>query len=169
MDAIEAILSRRSISKYTYQQITQQIIDGLLTVAISAPSASNEQPWHFIVIRDREILNEIPILYHYSRMIEEASIAILVCGDLSKLVSRGFWVQDCSAATQNILVAVNAMGLSAVWLGVYPRVDRVNGFRKMFNLPKEVIPFSLISLGYTEVKQSKVDRYKSERIHRNKW
>ena len=92
---------------------------------MSAPSAGNEQPWQFIVIRQRAILDAIPSIHPYSHMLKEAALAIAVCGDLSFEVYKGFWVQDCSAATQNILIAAHGLGLGAVWLGFYPLQDRV--------------------------------------------
>jgi nitroreductase len=169
MEAMEAILTRRSVRKYTDENISDELILELIEAAACAPSAGNQQPWQFIIIDDRKLIDKIPDFHPHSKMLFDAQKTILVCGDLTLEKNKGFWVQDCSSATENILIAARAKGLGSCWLGVYPREDRVNGFRKMFNLPKKVIPFSLISLGYTEVKQSKIDRYKSERIHRNKW
>ncbi|UCD71973.1 MAG: nitroreductase family protein, partial [Syntrophobacterales bacterium] len=148
MDAMDAILSRRSIRKYTKQSVPDQLIKELLEAAMSAPSAGNEQPWHFIVINDRGILDEIPKYHPYSQMIREASVAILICCDLQMDKQDGLWVQDCAAATENLLIAVQAKGLGAVWLGVYPREERVTDFRKLLGIPEHVIPFSLIPIGY---------------------
>lgn len=169
MEAFEAIISRRSIRKYTSQEVPQEVLEGLLKAAMSAPSASNEQPWYFIVIKDRKILNKIPKFHRYSSMLIEAPIAILVCGDLNELKSSGFWVQDCSAATQNILVAANAKGLGAVWLGVYPRERRVNGLRRLLGIPENVVPFSLISIGYPAEKKMPANRFDTSRIHYDRW
>ncbi|MGQ9515504.1 MAG: nitroreductase family protein [Thermoproteota archaeon] len=120
MDALEAILSRRSIRKYDARSIPDSVVEKLLASAMSAPSAGNEQPWHFVVITDRQILKEIPKYHPYSQMLTSTPMAILVCGDPKLERYKGFWVQDCSAATENILIAANAEGLGAVWLGVYP-------------------------------------------------
>ncbi|HGE70115.1 TPA: nitroreductase family protein, partial [Candidatus Poribacteria bacterium] len=130
MDAMQAILSRRSIRRYTDKPVSDEVVEQLLKSAMSAPSAGNEQPWHFVVIRDRQILNEIPKIHPYSGMLKEAPLAILICGDESLQKYKGYWVQDCSAATENLLIAVNALGLGGVWLGVYPIEDRVVGIRK---------------------------------------
>ena len=169
MDVIQTILSRRSIRKYTSQPVPQELIDELLKAAMSAPSAGNEQPWHFVVIRDRKVLNEIPKSHPYSKMLKEASAAILVCGDLEEERHKGFWIQDCSAATQNILIAAHAKGLGAVWLGVYPREERIDGLRKLLGIPEHVMPLSLISIGYPAEQKPPADRYDTSRIHNDRW
>lgn len=169
MDAMEAILSRRSIRKYTNEDVSDEIVKELLEAAMSAPSAGNEQPWHFVVIRDRKILNEIPNIHPYSGMLREAPLAILVCGDESLQKYKGYWVQDCSAATENLLIAINAKGLGGVWLGVYPVEDRVNGIRKLLDMPNNVIPFSLISIGHPAEQKPPANRYNSSRIHYDRW
>lgn len=169
MDAMEAILTRRSIRKYTKQDVPDSLIREILEAAMCAPSAGNQQPWHFVVIRDRKILDEIPKVHPHSYMIKEAPVAILVCGDLSLESRKGFWVQDCSAATENLLLAAHAKGLGAVWLGVYPREDRVNGIRRLLNIPEHVIPFSLIPIGYPAEKSFKIDRYDASRVHYDRW
>lgn len=169
MDAMEAILSRRSIRKYTNEDVSDEIVKELLEAAMSAPSAGNEQPWHFVVIRDRKILNEIPNIHPYSGMLREAPLAILVCGDESLQKYKGYWVQDCSAATENLLIAINAKGLGGVWLGVYPVEDRVNGIRKLLDMPNNIIPFSLISIGHPAEQKPPANRYNSSRIHYDRW
>ena len=169
MDAVEAILSRRSIRKYTSQPVPHELVEDLLKAAMSAPSAGNEQPWHFVVIRDRETLNEIPKFHEYSRMLEEAPVAVLVCGDLKEQRHEGFWIQDCSAAAQNILVAAHAKGLGAVWLGIYPIQKRIKGLRKLLGIPEHVIPLSLISIGYPAEQKPAADRYDASRIHNDHW
>jgi nitroreductase len=169
MDAMDAILSRRSIRKYTKQSVPDQLIKELLEAAMNAPSAGNEQPWHFIVINDRGILDEIPKYHPYSQMIREAYVAIVICCDLQLDKQDGLWVQDCAAATENLLLAVQAKGLGAVWLGVYPREERVTGLRKLLSIPEQVIPFSLIPIGYPAEHKPRADRYDSSRIHDNRW
>jgi len=169
MDAMEAILSRRSIRRYTDKPVSDEVVKELLEAAMSAPSAGNEQPWHFVVIRDRQILNEIPKIHPYSGMLKEAPLGILICGDESLQKYKGYWVQDCSAATENLLIAINAKGLGGVWLGVYPIEDRVIGIRKLLGMPESVIPFSLISLGYPAEQKTSSNRYDESRVHHDKW
>ncbi|MEO0109926.1 MAG: nitroreductase family protein [candidate division WOR-3 bacterium] len=169
MEAIECILTRRSIRKYKREPIPKEVIKELLTCAMAAPSARNEQPWHFIVITDRSLLDQIPKIHPYAQMVKEAPLAILVCGDLRLVNHEGYLVQDCSAATQNLLLAAHAQGLGAVWLGVYPREERINPFRKLFSLPENIIPVSLVAIGYPAERKEREDRYQESRVHYNFW
>jgi nitroreductase len=169
MDAMEAIFSRRSIRKFTSEGVPEQTIEELLKAGMAAPSAGNQQPWQFVVIDDRKILDEIPTVHPYSAMLKEANVAILVCGDPKAEKHKGYWVQDCSAATQNILIAVEALGLGAVWLGVYPREDRVAGIRKLLGLPEHIVPLSLIPVGYKGEQKPPANRYDASRVHHNGW
>ena len=169
MDAMEAILSRRSIRQYTSQPVSEEAISNVLEAAMAAPSASNAQPWQFVVIRDRETLDEIPAFHEYSQMLKQAPLAILVCGDLQLEKVPGYWVQDCSAATQNLLVAAHVQGLCAVWLGIYPLEKRVAGLRKLLSLPENVIPLALIPIGHPAKQEPPVYRYDESRIHHDRW
>ena len=169
MDAIEAILSRRSIRCYTPQPVPEAVIKQLLEAAMSAPSAGNEQPWQFVVITDRRTLDEIPGFHPYAEMVKEASVAILVCGDLRLEKYKDHWVQDCSAATQNLLLAAHANGLGAVWVGIYPTEDRILRMRKLLGLPRHVIPLCLVPLGHPAERAPRAERYDASRVHQNGW
>lgn len=169
MEVIDAILSRRSIRKYTKDAIPEELIVELLKAAMSAPSARNEQPWHFVIIDNRKILNDIPQVHPNASMLPEAPLAIIVCCDLRVDEGRGWWVQDCSAATENILIAANAKGLGAVWCGVYPREDRVAGIQKILGFPEHIVPLCIVSIGYPAENKPPANRYDASRIHRNKW
>lgn len=169
MDAMEAILTRRSVRKYTDEPVPEKVIKTLLEAAMSAPSAGNQQPWHLVVIDERQMLDAIPDVHPYARMLRQAPLAILVCGDLQRERSPGFWVQDCSAATQNLLLAVRAQGLGGVWLGVYPREERVEGLRELLGLPEHVVPLALVSIGHPASEQGPANRYDEGRVHRNRW
>ena len=169
MDAVEAILSRRSVRRYTKEPVPEDTITEVLQAAMSAPSAGNEQPWHFVIISDRKILDEIPKVHPYSQSVRTASVAIVVCGDLNMEVYKGFWVQDCSAAAENILIAVRAKGLGAVWLGIHPIEDRVSGMQKLLKLPEHVIPLAVIPIGYPDEHKPQALRFNAARIHKNGW
>jgi nitroreductase len=169
MDAIEAIKTRYSVRKYITKNIPDKIVNELIELGMNAPSAGNEKPWHFIVIDDKDIMNEIPNFHIHSKMLKEASLAILVCFDTNLEKHKGMAVQDCSAATENILIAANAKGLGSVWLGIYPRDERIEGIRELLKIPKNIIPFSLISLGYPKEKYNKKRIIELDRIHYNKW
>ena len=166
---MKAILTRRSIRKYKPQAVPDEIITELLTAAMCAPSAGNEQPWEFVVINDRKLLERIPEFHPYATMLKEAHVAILVCGDLKREKHKGYWVQDCSAATENILIAVNEKKLGAVWLGIYPREERVVGLRKLLGIPENIVPFSLIAIGYPAEVKEPADRFDPARVHQNRW
>ena len=168
MDAMEAILTRRSIRRYTKRRVSAKVLKELLEAAMCAPSAGNQQPWCFVVINDHEILNEIPKYHAYSQMLKEAQVAILVCCD-QDLQLGGYGVQDCSAATQNILLAAHAKGLGAVWLGIYPTEPRVTDIKKLLNLPEHILPISLISIGYPAEQKPRQDRYRADRVRYNRW
>lgn len=169
MDAIEAILYRRSIRKYTNQPVSDELIKELLKAAMSAPSANNKQPWCFVVINERKVLNEIPKFHPYAGMIKEAPIAILVCGDLKLEDHEGYLALDCTAATENILIAVHAKGLGAVWLGIYPREERIADIRKLLSLPGNIIPIALIPVGYPAEQKPRENRYQDSAVHYNQW
>jgi len=169
MDAIQAILTRRSIRRYTSAPVPSELVTALLRAGMQAPSAGNQQPWQFVVIADRATREAIPAFHPYADMLPEASVAILVCGDLRREHFRGYWVQDCSAAAQNILLAAHAAGLGAVWIGLYPQEERVAPMRKLLGLPEEVIPLALIPLGYPAEQPAPADRFDPSRVHRERW
>ena len=169
MDALEAIQTRRSIRKFEPKEVPDELVQTILEAAMSAPSAGNQQPWHFIVIRDKETLRQIPKFSPYASMAPNASLAILVCGDVKLETHKGFWVQDCSAAIQNLLLATHALGLGAVWTAAYPWQDRADGYRKLLGIPENVIPLGLIPIGYPAQKAGRAVRFKKERIHKEKW
>jgi len=135
---------------------------------MSAPSAGNEQPWHFVIINDRNILGEITRFHPYSGMLKKAQVAILVCVDPDS-GKEGFLVQDGSAATENLLIAAHAKGLGAVWLGIYPLKERITGMVKLLDFPQRILPLSLISIGYPAEKVPRENRYDPTRVHTNRW
>jgi nitroreductase len=169
METLEAIYSRRSIRKYKTDKIPPEIIEELLKAAMFAPSAGNEQPWHFIILNDRSIMNQIPGFHPFSEMIRKAPAAIIVCGDINLEIYKGFWIEDCCAASENILLAANSFGLGSVWCGIYPPMDRVEGFKKLLGLADNIIPLSLIPIGYPDEIMKQPLRFNQSRIHYNKW
>lgn len=169
METLEAIHTRRSIRKYTDRPVPEELVTELLRAAMSAPSAVNAQTWVFIIIDDRKLLDEIPTFSPYAGMCREAPLAILVCGDTTLEKVPGYWVQDCSAAIQNILLAAHDAGLGAVWTGIYPMKDRVDGFRKAFGLPDHIFPLGLVPVGYPAENPVPKDRYRKEKVYHNRY
>jgi nitroreductase len=169
LDAMEALLTRRSIRKYKQGDVPDNVIEDVLTAAMSAPSAGNEQAWQFVVIRDHQTLVKMTEIHQSAQMLKEAALAILVCGDLSLQKYKDWWPQDCSAAMENLLLAVHASGFSSVWLGVYPRQERIEGLRKLLGLPEHVVPFAIAPIGVPGEKKGKENRYTESKVHHDKW
>jgi nitroreductase len=169
MEAIKALLTRRSIRKYTAQEVPKEITRELVNAGMHAPSARNHQPWHFVVVDKREILDALSVAHPHAKMLQQATLAILVCGDKSIQEAEGYIVQDCSAATQNIMLAAHAHGLGSVWLGMYPREERMLKVSELLDIPDHILPVALIALGHPDEVKEAPDRYKTERIHWNKF
>jgi nitroreductase len=165
------ILERRSIRKYTGEPVSGQDRENLLKAAMAAPSAGNQQPWEFIVIDDREILNTMVGFHERGgyHMLGHTPLAIIVCGDLEKQMHKGYWIQDCSAAAENILLAAQSLGLGAVWLGVYPRENRVAKIKDLLKIPESAMPLCLISVGHPAEIKKPSERYNESRVHYNGW
>ncbi|MDY0109510.1 MAG: nitroreductase family protein [Candidatus Krumholzibacteria bacterium] len=169
MDAIDAILTRRSIRTYLDQPVSDEHIEILLRAGMAAPSAGNQQVWEFVVIDDRALLEAIPTAHPYAQMCAKAPLCIAVCADPSREKYSGFWVQDCSAATQNILLAAHALGLGAVWLGIAPGGDRAHQVADLLKLPAGIEPLALIAVGYPDEALDPDDRYDPDKTHHNQW
>lgn len=167
MNLIKAIRTRRSIRKYTDEPVGDDMIREILDAAMMAPSAGNSQPWQFIVVNDRATLDSMADLHPYLKMVTQAPVGIIVCADLSKEKFPGYWVQDCSAAMQNLLLAAHALGLGAVWTGIHPMEDRVAAYKTMFNMPEHIIPLGFTPMGWPAQEPKSESRFKAERIHYN--
>jgi nitroreductase len=166
---MSVIFRRRSIRRYADRPVPGELVEKVLKAGMAAPSAGNGQPWQFVVLDDRAVLNRVTEILTYSQMLKEAGAAIVVCGDLTQEKAPGFWVQDCAAATQNMLLMATDLGLGSVWLGVYPAEERVNALKQLLQLPEPVIPLSIVSLGYPAEAKEPIDRFDQWRVHRNRW
>ncbi len=169
MDGLETILTRRSIRKYTADPVEPEKIRKMLEAAMSAPSAGDQQPWHFVVITDRAVLDEIPRHHPYASMVKTSPLVIAVCADLTLEKHPGYWVEDCSAAAQNILLAAHTLGLGAVWLGVHPSPGRPEAIARLLGMPEDTVPLCLISIGYPAEARPRTARFSETRIHLDKW
>lgn len=169
MDALDCLMTRRSIRTFSSQPVDPRQIQAALEAAMAAPSAGNAQPWHFVLITDRTLLDRVPEFHPYAAMSRQAQAAVLVCAEPALEKHPGYWPQDCAAATQNLLLALHAQGLGAVWVGVHPEPSRVGSFRKLLGIPDSVVPFSFIPLGHPDMAPGRVDRFRPERVHPGSW
>jgi nitroreductase len=164
---VQTIFARRSIRKYTDEPVSEADIQTLLEAAMSAPSASNRKPWRFIVVTERQTLDALAEAHPHGKMLFQAPLCIVVCGDLTD--RETYWVQDCSAATENLLLAATALGLGAVWLGVHPKEPRIAFTRPILDLPETVTPLNLIPIGHPAEEKEPRTQYDESRVHRERW
>ena len=169
MDLFDAIYTRRSIREYEDKPVSDDLVREIIGAAMMAPSAGNSRPWQFVVITDPAVKSEIPRIHPHGAMAADAPVSILVCGDLSLEKYPGNWIADCSAATQNLLLAAHGKGLGAVWTGLWPEEDRIRSFRKLLDLPEHVVPLVLVPMGYPAYPPQRQDRFEEEKIHYDRW
>jgi nitroreductase len=170
--ALEVIYSRKSVRNYTGVPATREELQILLKAGMAAPSAVDRRPWAFVVVSDEKLLNKLAEGLPYSKMIVKAKAAIVVCGVLDKALEgegQAFWVQDCSAATENILLAAEAIGLGAVWTGMYPSKERMDYVRSVLGMPDRVMPLNVIAVGNPAGVEKPKDKFDPGNIHWNKW
>ena len=165
--ALNWIFARRSIRRFHSNPVENEKVRMILEAAMAAPSANNSKPWHFIVVTERETLNRIAEVHPYAKMCYEATLAIAVCGDPA--ISELYWPQDCSAATQNILLAGTALGLGTVWLGVHPRDERKQPLKQVLGVPDDKEILSLVALGYPAEKKQPRTQFDPRRVHYEEW
>lgn len=161
------IFARRSIRRYTNEPVAEEHIRTLLEAAMAAPSANNLKPWHFVVVTDRAMLDELSAAHPYASMLREATAAVAVVGDPG--ISEAYWEQDCSAATENLLVAAAGLGLGTCWLGVHPRGDRVAKIGGLLGVPEDKITLALIAVGHPAETKEPRTQYDAARDHRGSW
>ena len=169
-DILDIIKKRRSIRVYQREKVDEELLIKLLQAGMAAPSASNSRPWEFVVVTDEALLAELRSKLQYGKM--KAPAAIIVLGNLQiaeKESSVRFWVQDCAAATQNILIAAAGMGLGTVWIGAYPKEDVMSAIREILDIPENVQPLSLIYVGYPAEDKEPRTQYDEQRVHWQKY
>lgn len=172
MDAYESILNRRSIRKYTDRPISQEDIHKILEAGMSGPSCVNARDWSFLVVQDPDTLNRMAdVNGRPAEPLRKARLGILVLGDLERAFSRAreYWVIDGAIAAENMVLAANALGIGSVWLGTWPQMERVEGLRKLFELPDTVIPHSILAFGYPDETPEAKGFYEEDRVHLEKW
>jgi nitroreductase len=165
--SIDIILSRRSIRRYTDEPVSDADMTMLLEAGMAAPSSRNLRPWHFVTITSRGSLDRLAEAHPHGKMLFEATAAIAVCGQID--ISPDYWIQDCSAATENILVAAAALGLGSCWLGCHPREERVEAIGAVLGIPGDIGILSLIALGHPAEDKEARTQYDKSRVHRDGW
>jgi len=166
MNVKEALLARRSVRKFTQESVSDAMIDELLHAAMSGPSARNMRPWAFYVVTQEEALEKLRGASRFTNI--HAPLAIVVCGDLARALPKAlaqYWVQDCSAATENILLSAVGMGLGAVWCGVYPKAPAQEKVTKLLELDEKKIPLGILFIGHPAETPAPRDQYEADRVH----
>lgn len=173
--AYECIMTRTSVRRYQPDRaIPADTVEMLLRAAMAAPTAVNKQPWQYVVVDNRAGLDALSEHLPYAKMLGTASIAVVPCADMSEVIEgetpeKGFWIQDVSASTENLLLAAHALGLGAVWTGVYPDMDRVKAVQQALGMPESIVPLCVVPVGYPEGPSTPKDKWKPEKVHYNKW
>lgn len=168
---LENIHARKSVRQFTDEPVSAEHIETMLKAAMAAPTAVNYQPWRFVVITERARLDAMAEVLPYAKMLKQAPLAIVVCGETTWFEGREntYWQQDCSAATQNILLAAEALGLGAVWTGVYPNMELARPLAEFLGLPGTVQPLCCIPIGHHDGTTQPRDKWKPENIHYERW
>ncbi len=170
---IKNIHQRKSVRSYTDRPVSREQIDTLVRAAMAAPSGRDMRPWQFVIIDDKAVLDSLSARLPYAKMLKAAVVAVVVCGDMGIVDTEGQpsrnWVMDCSAATENLLLAAEAMGLGAVWTGVYPYDERIAAVKAALRLPEKVIPLNVVPIGYPQGDPKPKEKYAPERLHYNGW
>ncbi len=171
MSPIENIMTRTSVRAFTGEAISQEQIDTLLRCAMAAPSALNKQPWAFVVVTDSALLQRIGEEMPNTRCQNHPACAFVPCGDLTKAMEHqpDFWINDVSAATENLLLAAHAMGLGGVWTGIHPNADRVKQAQALLGLPEHIVPLCIVPVGVPAENPAPKDKYNAESVHYNQW
>lgn len=168
---LDNIMTRSSVRQFTSEPVAADTLETIVKAGMAAPTAMNKQPWEFVVVTERAALDSLMAVHPYSNL-QTATAAIIVCGNMQKAIEgtgRDFWVQDCSAATENILLAAHACGLGAVWCGVWPEPERAKGVSRVLGLPGWVIPLNVIAMGHPAAPSQPKDKFNPANIHLNRW
>jgi len=171
-ETLKIIFARKSVRHFTDQDVSKEQLEMIVKAGMAAPTAVNMQPWSFVVVKERELLNQLAEELPYAKMLFQAPAAIIVCAIPEWSIEehpKEYSIIDCSAATQNILLAVESMGLGAVWTAAYPRDDRMKSVRRILHIPEKIIPLNVIPIGHPTGEDKPKDKWKPDRVHWDKW
>ena len=168
---LDFIRARRSIRVYSPGEVDEAMVPQLLEAAMAAPSAMTKDPWRFVLVRDKGTLSKLAALHPGAAMLSAAAMAIVVCGDLDAAFDRqlSYLLQDCSAATENLLLAAHALGLGACWVGIHPGEPLIKRVKELLALPASIVPMAVVSLGQPGEQQPPRTRYNADYVRREKW
>jgi nitroreductase len=169
MKTMEAITTRRSVRSFRPDPLPDDLVQSLLTAAMSGPSTANQEPWQFVVLRDRERLDSLAAHPAYKHVVSQAPLVVVVCADMDRSKFGDHWVIDCSIATQNLLLAAHAAGLGAVWMGCVFIEDRAAVVRECLRSPQQIVPFAVVPIGHPTAPVTPVERFKPDRVHNDGW
>lgn len=170
-EAFASILTRVSVRRYTDEPVADEQVSALLHAAMSAPTGVNKQPWEFVIVDSRDLLEQLAAALPYAKMTASAPLAIVICGNRKRMlpgVDSNLWEQDCSAASENILLAAHALGLGGVWTCLYPHADRMEAATKILNLGEDLVPFNLIPIGHPTADHTPMNKWHPDRVHINR-
>lgn len=174
-DALECIMTRYSLRAYSSRPVADSIVEKILRAGMAAPTAMRMQPWEMVVVTEQPLKDSIASVSKGMAMIKDAPLVVAVCGNTNRFIegesaaAGGFWIEDCSAAAENILLAAHAIGLGGVWCGVYPVDERVEHMRRILNLPDTIVPFNVMAIGYPEAAGAPKDKWNPSRVHYNRF
>ncbi len=171
-DTIKTIMNRKSVRAYKEGPVSKEQLEVIVKAGMAAPTAVDKRPWEFIVVTDKAMLKKLSDVLPYAKMVEKAGAAIIVAGDLDRQQGgreSDFWMVDCSAATENILLAIESLGLGAVWTAVYPDKERIEAVRKLLKIPSTVVPLNVIPVGIPTGAEKPKDKWNPKQLHWNGW
>jgi nitroreductase len=166
-DFLDVLYDRRSIREFTDEAVSDEQVEAMLKAAMAAPSARNLRPWHFVVVRKRKALDKLAKVHKYAYMLEQASLAVVVCGDPE--ISEPHWVEDTCVATQNLLLAATALGLGGVWISLYPKKKHQKYARELLDIPEHMGVLCVVALGRPAERKKARTQYDPKRVHHEEW
>ena len=169
MDFLDIIHTRRSIRKFACDPVSPELIEKILRAGMASPTATNSQSWRFIIVDNRDTLNEIARIHPYAKPAADAPLAIVVCGDTSAGHAPEFWPQDAAAAVQTMMLAARSLELGSLWCGIHPHTGREDAFIRLLGIPGSVRPFALLIIGHPLQPFTHEDRFAEAKIHHNRW
>ena len=167
--ALDNIFARKSVRSYTDEPVSPEQVETILKAAMAAPSGMNMQPWRFVVVTDQKVKDKLAV--GFNKMIAKAPVVIIVCGKTTNKLGapNKNWTADCAASTENLLLAVEALGLGAVWTACYPYEDRMNPTVEALGLPENISPYCIVPIGHPAGNDKPKDKWNPDNIHYEKW